>query len=164
MQQLPYYNTLLKGLQQKAPEQAEHLDEEINILIHKLKYIPLEQRPTILVLEQKEGFEPCYDEQLADTIAIAGGTLLREKFENPTIIFVIQENDTLYSEMATLLADHIISKTEAFNSNNLYIIQKENFGSSENFLEDVEISAEIIQPKYFIYGRQGISWLKFDIA
>ncbi|SFT07934.1 hypothetical protein [Sphingobacterium wenxiniae] len=164
MQELHYYNTLLNNLQKNAPEKAEYLDEEINILIHKLKFISSEQRPTVLVLDQKHDFEPLYNEQLADTIAIAGGVLLQEKFDNPSLILIIQHSESLYSQISALLSDHIISQTEALQHNNLYIIQKEGFGTTDNFLEDVEISAEIIQPKYFIYGRQGTDWLKFDIA
>ena len=163
MQQLYYYNTLLKTLQQTSPQEAENLDEEINILIHKLKYIPQEQRPTVLVLQQTTDFLPLFTEQLADAIAIAGGTLLKEKFDNPSIILIVQDNDSLYSQLPTLLSDHIFSQTDALQKNNLYIIQKIDFGIGEQFLEDIEISAEIIQPKYFIYGRQGIDWLKFDL-
>ncbi len=165
MQNLNFYNTLLKNMQQTQPNLAEHLDEEINILIHKLKFIPEDQRPSVLILEQQTGFQPLFNEQLGDSIAIAGGKLLTEKYDNPSLLFIVQENDKLYTDVPALLLDEILSRTDAVQSNNVYIIQKRNFGMESNdFLHDLEICAEIVQPKYFIYGRKGTDWVQFDIA
>ena len=165
MQNLNFYNTLLKNMQQTQPNLAEHLDEEINILIHKLKFIPEDQRPSVLILEQQTGFQPLFNEQLRDSIAIAGGKLLTEKYDNPSLLFIVQENDKLYTDVPALLLDEILSRTDAVQSNNVYIIQKRNFGmESSDFLHDLEICAEIVQPKYFIYGRKGTDWVQFDIA
>jgi len=129
-----------------------------------LKYIPQEQRPTVLVLDQAVAFEPLFNEQLQDVVSIAGGLLIADKFDNPSIIMIVQQNESLYSEIPALLTDDIWSRTDALKNNNLFIIQKDNFGTSDDFLQEIEISAEIIQPKYFIYGRQGVDWLKFDVS
>lgn len=165
MQNLNFYTTLLKNIQQTQPNLAEHLDEEINILIHKLKFIPEDQRPLVLILAQQTDFQPLFNERLVDSIAIAGGKLLTEKYDNPSLLFIIQENDRLYTEVPALLLDEILRRTDAIQSNNVYIIQKRNFGmESTDFLHDIEICAEIVQPKYFIFGRKGKDWVQFDIA
>ena len=164
MQNLNFYTTLLRNTQQTEPNMAEYLEEEVNILIHKLKFISEDQRPSVLILTQT-GFQPLFNEQLADSIAIAGGKLLTEKYDNPSLLFIVQENDKLYTAVPGLLQDEILSRTDALESNNVYIIQKRNFGTeSVDFLHDIEICAEIVQPKYFVYGRKGIDWVQFEIA
>ncbi len=165
MQNLNFYISLLQNIQQTAPHMADHLEEEVNILIHKLKFISEDQRPSALILTQQTGFQPLFNEQLTDSVAIAGGKLLTEKYDNPSLLFIVQENDKLYTDVPTLLQDEILSRTDAVQSNNIYIIQKRNFGMERiDFLHDIEICAEIIQPKYFIYGRKGTDWVQFDIA
>ncbi|WP_437918266.1 ABC transporter substrate-binding protein [Sphingobacterium sp. LRF_L2] len=165
MEELNFYNNLLATLHLADQHAAEYLDEEINILIHKLKFIPQEQRPSVLVVEQKTGFQPIFNEQLQDVVTISGGRLLQEKFDNPSILLIIQENEALYGEIPVLLEDEILSRGSAIQSNQIYIVQKNSFGSqSSDFLTEVEICAEIVQPKYFIYGRQGNEWVKFDLT
>lgn len=165
MEELNFYNSLLANKRQSAPEEAEYLDEEINILIHKLKFITQEQRPSVLIVEQRTGFQPLYTNQLADTVSIAGGSLLQEKFDNPTLLLVLQENEALYGEIPILLEDDLLSRTTAISSNQFYIVQKNDLGvNTADFLADIEICAEIIQPKYFIYGRHGKDWVKFDLT
>lgn len=165
MQKLNFYNTLLDQTKDTDPSAAEHLAEEVNILVHKLKFIPQDQRPSVLILTQKAGFQPLFNEQLVDCVAIAGGALLSEKYGNPTFLLIVQEDDKLYTDVPHLLQDEILSRTDAIQSNNVYVIHKSNFGiASADFLPDIEICAEILQPKYFIYGRKGMDWVQFDIA
>lgn len=165
MHELNFYTQLLHTEQQANPAAAEQLDEEVNILIHKLKYIPEEARPTLLILSQEHGFEPVYTEQLQDISQIAGALLLADKTDNPSIICIIQENESLYGDITALLEDSLLRRSTALEKNQLYIIQKDNFGqSTTDFLADIEICAEIVQPKYFVFGRQDQDWIKFDMA
>lgn len=165
MQDLNFYATLLKHTQQTEPGMAELLEEEINILVHKLKFVTEDQRPSVLILAQQTGFLPLFNDQLADSVTISGGKLLAEKYDNPSFLLIVQENDRLYTAVPDLLQDEILSRTEAVQTNNIYIIQKANFGTdTADFLPDTEICAEILQPKYFIYGRKGTDWVQFDIA
>lgn len=165
MQHLNFYTTLFKNMLQSAPDQAEHLQEEVNIFIHKLKFISQDQRPAVLILAQQTGFEPLINEQIVESVAIAGGKLLTEKYENPSILILVQENNKLYTAVPELIQDEILSRTTAVESNHIFIIQKTDFGTNpHNFLHDTEICAEIIQPKYFIYGHKGTDWVQFDIA
>lgn len=165
MQNLNFYTTLLTSKQETEPTVATHLEEEINILIHKLKFIPQEQRPTVLILTQHTGFQPLYNEQIADSVAIAGGALLAEPYDNPALLLIVQQNEALYTDILNVLQEGLLNSTDAVQSNNVYIIQKSDFGmDTEGFLPDIEICAEIIQPKYFIYGRKGTDWVQFDMA
>src|SRR5690606_13940290 len=71
----------------------------------------------------------------------------------------------LYTAVPELIQDEILSRTTAVESNHIFIIQKTDFGKNpHNFLHDTEICAEIIQPKYFIYGHKGTDWVQIDIA
>ena len=165
MQDLNFYKTLLHHIEQNQPALAENLEEEVNILIHKLKFIPEDQRPTVLILAQQSNFEPLFTPQLEDCVHIAGGNLLQEKYDNPGLLLIVQNDEKLYTAVPNILQDEILSRTDAIKSNNVFIIQKENFGTNElDFLHDTEICAEILQPRYFIYGRKGTDWVQFDIA
>jgi len=165
MEKLNFYNSLLNNTKSDNPEKGAYLEEEIDILIHKLKFIPQEARPTVLVLDQQSSYQPANSTQLSDIITIGGGDLLFEKFDNPSKLVIIQHSDDLYADIVSILEDEVISRTDAVQNNEVYIVNKPTFGvNHDNFLPDVEIAAEILQPKYFVYGRQGDDWVKFDLT
>lgn len=164
MLDLKYYKTLLDNYKVTHNEKAEALEEEIDIIIHKLKFIPFEQRPNVVILNQNDKFKPLYTEELSSIISIAGGKLLNNSPESPDVILILQANDSLYSEVIEVLHSPSFSSSKALASNNIYIVQKRSFGANpEDFLTDVEIAAETIQTKYFIFGRQGADWVKFEL-
>lgn len=164
MEKLDFYNTLLANTTSTNPQKNVDLEEEVDIVIHKLKFIPKESRPSVLVLDQATFYEPKSSPQLTDTISISGGNLLSEKFDNPSKLVFIQHSGDLFADIISVLDDVILRRTDAVQKNEVYIINKPDFGNDpEDFLGDVEIAAEIIQPKYFVYGRQGIDWVKFDL-
>lgn len=165
MQKHNYYNQLLHQLQIAEPEAAERLEEEVDILIHKLKFIAEEQRPTVLILDQSQQFAVSYTPSLADAVSIAGGTLVEQLTDNPSLIIVQQLDGSLYSALPELLLTPALNRSDAVVNNKIFIIQNETFNqqNSDAFVIDLETLAEIIQPKYFVYGRNGITWVKFDI-
>lgn len=164
MEKLNFYNTLIANTTPTNANERTHLEEEIDIVVHKLKFIPEESRPTVLVLDQKNLYKPSDSSQLTDTIAIAGGNLLLEKYDNPKKLIFVQHSNDLYTDIVSILEDEVLTRTDAVRHNEVYIIHKPCFGAdAEGFLGDVEIAAEILQPKYFVYGRQGIDWVKFDL-
>ena len=165
MQEHYYYKQLLQDLQLADSEKAERLEEEVDILIHKLKFIAEDQRPTVLILNQHQQFAVSYSSAVADAVSIAGGSLLEHITDNPSILIIQQQDGSLYSALPELLQSPALSRSSAVLNNKVFIIQNQDFNAqtSDAFLVDVETLAEIIQPKYFIYGRNGISWVKFDI-
>ncbi len=164
MEKLDFYSTLIANSTSTNQKKIAYIEEEIDILIHKLKFISAEARPSTLVLNQANSYEPLFSSQIIDTIAIGGGKLLADKFDNPNRLIFIQHNEDLYAEIISVLEDDVISRTDAVKQNEIYIINKTDFGTEEEgFLSDVEIAAEILQPKYFVYGRQGNDWVRFDL-
>lgn len=165
MLDLKYYERILENQKRTNTIKAEILEEEIDIILHKLKFIEQQQRPSVLVLDQKTNFKPQADEAIQNIIAIAGGKLLTSELDNEVDIILIQQSDdSLYSEVINILQNTAFKDKNAIKANKIYIIQKENFGKDpEDFLADVEIAAETIQSKYFIFGRQGTDWVQFEL-
>jgi iron complex transport system substrate-binding protein len=75
---MQYYEQLLANLQVESPQQAELMEEEINIMIHKLKFLPSENFPTVSILQQESDFAPIYSDELHNKIKIAGANLILE--------------------------------------------------------------------------------------
>lgn len=160
---MQYYERILASIQAVAPQDAELMEEEINIMIHKLKFLPTENFPTVTILRQDNSFTAFYSEDLHDKVKIAGGKLISEQ-EDPQAIIILKSDDSLYSELPTLLEQAWLHETPAYRDNRLYIIENIDFGEEHNFLKETEILAEILQPKYFYYGHEGDEWIKFDLA
>jgi len=51
MNQLKHYTAIANELHQSEPEKFELLEEEINIIIHKLKFIQIENRPMVEMVD-----------------------------------------------------------------------------------------------------------------
>ncbi|MGO1244428.1 MAG: ABC transporter substrate-binding protein, partial [Sphingobacterium sp.] len=69
MEKLDFYNRLLTNTTSTNPQKTADLEEEVDIVIHKLKFIPEESRPSVLVLDQATFYEPKSSPQLTDTIS-----------------------------------------------------------------------------------------------
>lgn len=160
---MQYYQQILANLQNTAPEQAESLEEEVNIMIHKLKFLPSENFPSVTVLYQKTDFAAEISDSLNDKIRIAGGHAATDKADSQVII-VCKEDDSLYSALPNLLESEWLRNTPAYRDNRIFIIESDDFGSDTHFLRDTEILAEILQSKYFYFGHEGEAWTKFDLV
>lgn len=158
------YEELIEELKSVNPEEAARLEEEIDIIIHKLKFLPVESFSNVILLNQQEGFEPYTSTAIAEKVKIAGGSLIDSLDSNPDKIIIIQQDESLYSTLPLLLNQPEIIHSKAFANNAIYIIHRSEFDKKDtDYLSDTEILAEILQPKYFFYGRDGIDWVKFEI-
>ncbi|MCI0920159.1 ABC transporter substrate-binding protein [Sphingobacterium rhinopitheci] len=158
------YEEIIANLRSLNPNQAEQMEEEIDIIIHKLKFLPKDSFPTVVILNQKNNFTPVYNSLLAEKVKIAGGNLTDNMEDNPQVIIIIQDSNTLYQVLPTYLSELKSQKIRALIENKIYIIQGNDFSDlAENYVRDTEILAEIIQSKYFFYGRDGEDWVKFDL-
>lgn len=158
------YEELIQELKNIDLNKAEYMEEEIDIIIHKLKFLPSENLPKAIVLEQSNDFLPLQSSVVDEKIKIAGGKPLTDMMENPDSILIIQNDDSLYSHLPSILNSPAIANSSAVSNNNIYIIQNANFNQTdEQYLKDTEILAEILQPKYFFFGHDGKDWVKFDI-
>jgi iron complex transport system substrate-binding protein len=140
------------------------MEEEINIMIHKLKFLPSENFPTVSILQQESDFAPIYSDELHNKIKIAGANLILEDKQDAQVLIIIKNDDSLYSTLPTLLEQEWLQATPAYRDNRLFIIESTDFGQNGNFLKDTEVLAEILQPKYFYYGHEGNEWIKFDLV
>ena len=159
------YQELINHLRVEDVEKAEFLQDEIDIIIHKLKFLPRDNFPKTIVLDQANAFEPIFNDLLAEKINIAGGRLITSFEDGVELIIIKQSDDALYSELPALLSTETIRNSFAIKADKVFIIQDAAFNSSdETYLADLEMLAEILQPKYFVYGRDGQDWVKFSIA
>ncbi|MBE8723217.1 substrate-binding domain-containing protein [Sphingobacterium pedocola] len=158
------YEELIEELKSVNPEEAARLEEEMNIIVHKLKFLPTESFSNVILLKQQEGFEPYTSTAIAEKVKIAGGNLTDSLDANPDKIIIVQQDESLYSTLPLLLNQPAIIQSKAFANNAIYIIHNAEFDKEDAlYLSDIEILAEILQPKYFFYGRDGIDWVKFEI-
>lgn len=163
MIQLKHYTAIANELQDSEPEKFEQLEEEINIIIHKLKFIHIENRPMVEIVDlSKPNTDPTYIEELSEIAGAQNNPLVKEP-ENTEILIFINDNPTFLGTLPDLLNEQY-SDYKAVKNNNVFIIHKSDFGKRKgDFLLDTEIFAEIIHSKYFVYGHEGNHWIKFDL-
>lgn len=157
------YLEIITSLKEVDVSKSEFMEEEIDIMIHKLKFLSQDNLPKTIILDQDNNYLPVISSILEEKVKIAGGRSISDLNQNPDCMIIIQRNDNLYSQLPELIQNQHISESSAFKNNNIFIIQKTNFNTSDQeYLQDTEILAEIIQPKYFVFGHQDIHWVKFD--
>lgn len=154
-----------------ADELAENLEERINIIEHKLKFIADEHKPKVLCLSDISPVIVAQSPYLDKLIRIAGG-IEYARWEDgefdPDIIILINSKpmSQLLSELPNMLATTYWSETNAVKNNNIFVVHDplclQEPGA--HIADDAEILAEIINPKYFIFGKNGKSWMQFDIS
>ncbi|MFZ4260794.1 hypothetical protein ACFRAE_02050 [Sphingobacterium sp. HJSM2_6] len=145
------------------PAAYEYLEEEINIIIHKLKFIPQENRPRVnLIVQNQANIDTSY---ITELLSVAGAQVQEQTQEQmqEDIVLFINDSDSFLNEIPKWLGQQV-QISNAVANNQIYVIQKPQFAQiRENFLVDTEILAEIIQSKYFHYGHEGQYWIKFDL-
>ncbi len=162
MNELTYYTEIAEELQKNNPTAYEELDEEIHIIIHKLKFIPQESRPIVQVI-RNEGIQQDYLNELLKVAGAqhSGSTVPLQDVE--ILIFI----DESYNYLSTLPVElsSVYADSKAVKNNQIYVIQKEDFAKNKSaYIQDIEVLAEIIQSKYFVFGHEGEEWIKFDFS
>lgn len=153
---------------QRAHQVIENLEERINIIAHKLKFIAEDNKPTVLFLNDVSPTKTLYNEYLGNLIRIAGGRIhtdTRNDVQNPDTIIVVSDKPVsqLLTELPNGLSTPAWSQTAAIKNGNVYIIHGGFLRQPGTMIaDDAEILAEILQPKYFIFGRDEDAWMKFD--
>jgi iron complex transport system substrate-binding protein len=153
---------------QKANQLIENLEERINIITHKLKFITEDNKPTVLFLNDVSPAKTFYNEYLGNLTRIAGGRIhadTRNDVQNPDMIIVVSDKPVsqLLTELPNGLSTPEWSQTAAIKNGKVYIIHGGFLRQPGTMIaDDAEILAEILQPKYFIFGRDEDAWMKFD--
>ncbi|SFC31312.1 iron complex transport system substrate-binding protein [Parapedobacter composti] len=157
--------------QQRAETLVEALEERINIIVHKLKFIPETHKPRVLLLQAISPLTAIRQAYLDNLVRIAGGIPLLETAaagEQPDIIILISKEPVpqLLKEVPGLFSAPAWRHVPAIMHSNIFIIHHNQYLRQPGALiaDDAEILAEIIHPKYFIFGRDEDVWMRFNLS
>ncbi len=155
---------------------SEETEERVELIIHKLKFVA--DRPSVLFLEQLKPLQSYNDARLADLVEVAGGTLLQlsPAMSNvddiaalaPQVLIISLADATIndaVTQIAPLFAWDGWQELPAVKNNRVYIVDGTQSLTLEEpaAVETLEMLAEIIQPKYFVFGFESERWSKFGV-
>jgi iron complex transport system substrate-binding protein len=157
----------------------ESLDERIDIIRHKLKFIT--DKPTVACIEWMEPLMVAGN-WVPEMVDIAGGQSVLAingkhspfisweilKAEDPDIIIITPcgfDIERTLKEMDVILSLPGFAELNAVKNNRLYIADGNQYfnRSGPRIVDSIEILAEIINPKQFIFGYEGNGWMRFSV-
>lgn len=157
----------------------EDLQERVDLIRHKLKFI--EDKPTVACVEWLEPMM-LSGNWVPELVTIAGGTnILTEpgqhspyvlwediRLHNPDIIVVMPCGFSIgrtLTEMDVLLKSPGFDELKAVKNNRVYIADGNQYFNrpGPRIVDSIEILAEIINPKQFIFGYEGEGWIRFGV-
>ncbi len=157
----------------------ETLNERIDIIRHKLKFI--DKKPTVACIEW---LEPVMlsGNWIPEVVGIAGGTSILTtpgehspyvawddiRLQDPDILVVMPCGFSIgrtLQEIDILLGLPGFSEMKAVKNDRLYIADGNQYFNrpGPRIVDSVEIMAEIINPKQFVFGYEGEGWIKFSL-
>jgi len=148
------------------------LEERINIIIHKLKFISEDQKPAVLVMTSVNPPEYEMNDRLHNILRMAGARVYDtqtsnggEVFNPDLIIILADQFEKLFGDLGVLLSLEEWKQTNAVKNNRIYLVDEENNLSDDDSMlaDDLELLAEIIYPQYLTYGGNGDKWVQFDV-
>lgn len=157
----------------------EDLSQRVGIIRHKLKFN--ENKPTVACIEWLEPLM-ISGNWVPELISIAGGIpVLTEqgkhssyiqwddlRLVDPDILVIMPcgfSIERTLKEMDVLLALPNFAELRALKNNAVYIADGNQYFNrpGPRIVDSVEILAEIINPKQFVFGYEGAGWIKFSI-
>lgn len=161
-------NTLLEELQQR-----------VDLIRHKLKF--LENKPTVACIEWLEPLM-LSGNWVPELVSIAGGiAMLAEpgkhspyvnwddvRLQNPDILILMPCGfaiERTLKEINILLQLPGFTDLKAVKNNRVFVADGNQYFNrpGPRIVDAVEILAEIINPKQFVFGYEGDGWIKFDL-
>ncbi len=163
----------------QAGELVEILEERSDIITHKLKFV--NEKPRVACIEWLSPLMLAGN-WTPGLVERAGGTTFlvedgrhspfvefSEIFaRDPEIIVVIPcgfSIERTLTEIHLLLNQPGFSELSAVKNNRIYIADGNQYfnRSGPRLVDSLEILAEIIQPKQFVFGYQGSGWIQFKV-
>lgn len=163
----------------RGEQLIEDLQERVDIIRHKLKF--MENKPAIACIEWLEPMMVSGN-WVPELVSIAGGVpVLAEngkhspyvKWEDiqrqdPDVIVVMPcgfSVERTMKEVDLLLQLPGFAELKAVKNNRLYIADGNQYFNrpGPRIVDSIEILAEIIHPKQFIFGYEGNGWIKFSL-
>jgi len=157
----------------------EDLQERVDLIQHKLKFI--ENKPTVACIEWLEPLMASGN-WVPELVQIAGGTpVLAEagrhspyvewvdlRLQDPEIIVVTAcgfSIERTLKEIDLLLQLPGFADLQAVKNKRFYIADGNQYFNrpGPRIVDSIEILAEIIYPKQFIFGYEGEGWIKFEV-
>ncbi|WP_295768047.1 ABC transporter substrate-binding protein [uncultured Mucilaginibacter sp.] len=157
----------------------EELQERLDIIEHKLKFI--DKKPTTLCLEWLDPLTVAGN-LLPELVEMAGGTPVLATLGMPSLVVdwdEVQQTDPdvimivarglsveqSMRQVSALLQQPGFADLQAVKNKRLYIADGEAYfyHTDAGLVDSIEMLAEIIQPKQFIFGNEGEGWIKFEM-
>lgn len=157
----------------------EDLQERVDLIQHKLKFV--ENKPTVACIEWLEPLMVSGN-WVPELVTIAGGIpVMAEagkhspyvqwedlRLQDPEVIVVMAcgfSIERTLKEIDLLLQLPNFTDLQAVKNKRLYIADGNQYFNrpGPRIVDSIEILAEIIYPKQFIFGYEGEGWIKFDI-
>ncbi|MFI5162811.1 MAG: cobalamin-binding protein [Sphingobacteriales bacterium] len=157
----------------------EDLTERVDIIRHKLKFI--DAKPTVACVEWLEPLMVSGN-WVPELVSIAGGVSILAKAgkhspfvkwqeiqqADPDIIIAMPcgfSIERTMKEIDILLQLPGFTELKAVKNNRLYIADGNQYFNrpGPRILDSIEILAEIINPKQFIFGYEGDGWIRFSV-
>src|SRR5690606_14865964 len=134
------YQEIIADLKVVDSSQAERMEEEIDIMLHKLKFLSRENFPKTVLLNQSSAFNPIVSRLLEENVQISGCQYITDLKYNPQVIIHIKEKENLYAEISCLLQEELIKSSYAYTYNLIYIIHNKTFNQYDaSYRQDLEI-------------------------
>lgn len=163
----------------RGEQLIEDLQERVDIIRHKLKF--MENKPTVACIEWLEPMMVSGN-WVPELVSIAGGVpVLAEngkhspyvKWEeilrqDPEVIVITPCGFSIersMKEVDLLLQLPGFAELKAVKNDRLYIADGNQYFNrpGPRIVDSIEILAEIIHPKQFIFGHEGDGWIKFSV-
>ncbi|HEX8020711.1 cobalamin-binding protein [Mucilaginibacter sp.] len=167
------------NVQQAGADLVENLQERVDIIKHKLKFI--DSKPTVACIEWLEPLM-ISGNWVPGLVSIAGGTpvLAQEGKHSPYIEWddILQQDPEIIvvmpcgfsiertmREINLLLDRPGFASLKAVKNDRFYIADGNQYFNrpGPRIVDSIEILAEIIRPKQFIFGYEGEGWIKFSV-
>ncbi|OOQ57470.1 cobalamin-binding protein [Mucilaginibacter pedocola] len=165
------------GVTADGEQLIEDLQERVDIIRHKLKF--MENKPTVACIEWLEPMM-ISGNWVPELVTLAGGTpiLARAGEHSPYVNWEdIQNQDPdvvvlmpcgfsierTMREINLLLDKPGFADLKAVKNNRIYIADGNNYFNrpGPRIVDSLEMLAEMIHPKQFIFGNEGQGWIKF---
>ncbi|HVW96362.1 MAG TPA: cobalamin-binding protein [Mucilaginibacter sp.] len=170
--------TALNALK-KGEELVEELQERIDIIRHKLKFIT--DKPSVACIEWLDPMMVSGN-WIPELVNIAGGVnIISEaglhspyvqweeiRLQDPEILLIMPCGFSIartLNEVDILLQLPGFGELKAAKNNRIYILDGNHYFNrpGPRIVDSVEILAEIIHPKQFIFGHEGEGWIRFSV-
>jgi iron complex transport system substrate-binding protein len=149
---------------------TEEQQERVDLIIHKLKFI--EQKPAVACVTAL-GPLILGNDYITELVGIAGGTAIIGNAQtllelDADVIILMPDSYPVEETMKhvdELLQLPDFTNLKAVKTNRFYIADADQFfnDDAENVVDSIELLAEIINPKQFIFGHEGNGWVKFSL-